>query len=151
MAVDTALPLRGACDCGTCSFETRKAPKARFVCHCTICQAFTGKPYSDVSVIFARDVVIENADHIKFKKYRLPPNLNRGRCDECGKPIVETAGFGPVKICFIPSNTFFAPERLPPVAMHVFYHRRLHNAKDSLPKHSGYWASELAIGRLLTR
>jgi hypothetical protein len=151
MAVNSVSPLRGACDCGTCSFEARKAPKVRFICHCTICQVFTGKPYSDVSAMFARDVAIKNTDHIKFKKYRLPPNLNRGQCDRCGKPIVETAGFGPMKILFIPSATFFDQERLPPVAMHIFYDRRLHDAEDHLPKHSGYWPSQLAIGRLLTR
>ena len=142
MTVDLELPLHGSCDCGTCAFEARKIPTARFICHCTICQAFTGKPFSDVTVLRARDVVLKNAHRIEFKKYRrLPPNLNRGRCANCGKPIVETAPAGPFKMLFIPSSTFASPHLLPPVQMHIFYNRRLQDARDDLPKRI------VAIGR----
>jgi hypothetical protein len=148
MSVDLRSPLHGACTCGTCSFET-KVPTVRFICHCLICQAFNGKPFSDVTVIRAREVTLHNAGHISFKKYRPPPNLNRGRCMDCGKPVVETAGAGPLKLMFIPSDTFAAPELLPPAQMHIFYHRRVSDVQDDLPKHEGYWRSQLAVGRLL--
>jgi hypothetical protein len=97
MNTDILSPMHGSCDCGTCAFEVRTTPAARFICHCTICQAFTGKPFFDVTVLRAKDVVWTNADHISFNKYRLPPNINRGRCRECGKPVVEVGGFGPFK------------------------------------------------------
>ena len=151
MTANLESPLHGSCDCGICAFETTKIPTARFICHCTFCQAFTGKPFSDVTILRARHVVLKNADRLKFKKYRLPPNLNRGRCENCGKPVVEIAGFAPFKLLFIPSRAFASRHLLPPVHMHVFYNRRLQDAHDDLPKHSGYWASQMAIGGLLMR
>lgn len=93
VTTETSLPLRGSCECGACSFEVHTAPKARFRCHCLICQAFNGKPFADVVAVRAKDVVLKNAGNISFKKYRPPPNFNRGVCRTCGKPIVEVAGF----------------------------------------------------------
>jgi hypothetical protein len=153
MTANSRHPMHGSCDCGTCNFDTANPPKARFICHCTICQAFTGKPFSDVVVLRARDVVLKGGDHItfkKYKKYRLPPpNLNRGRCGQCGKPVVEATGFGPLKLMFIPSVNFAEPERLPRAQMHIFYDRRRQDAQDDLPKHEHYWPSQLAIGQML--
>ena len=150
MTANLEAPPHGSCACGICAFESRKLPTARFICHCTFCQAFTGKPFSDVTVLRARHVVLKNANRIEFRKYRrLPPNLNRGRCENCGKQVVETAGFGPFKLLFIPSDTFASPHLLPLVHMHVFYTRRLQDVHDDLPEHSGYWPSQMAIGSLL--
>ncbi len=151
MITERLSPMHGSCECGTCAFEVRATPAARFICHCTICQAFTGKPFSDVTVFRAKDVALTNADYISFAKYRPPPNFNRGRCRECGKPVVEVAGFGSFKIIFIPTSNFERQDLLPTAQMHVFYHRRLKDSQDDLPKHSGYLRSELAIGRMLMR
>jgi len=149
MTTKSAYALRGSCECGTCAYEVHKQPKARFICHCTICQAFTGRAFSDVTVLRATDVALTNADQIAFKKYRPPPNINRGLCRRCGKPALETAGSGLIKILFIPTPNFARQDLLPPVRMHIFYHRRLADADDALPKHSGYFRSQLAIGQLL--
>lgn len=143
------LPLRGACECGACSFEVHASPKARFRCHCLICQAYNGKPYADVVAVRAQDVVLKDAGHIAFKKYRPPPNFNRGVCRTCGKPVVEIAGFGPSKVMFIPAINFESMARLPPVQLDIFYHRRVQDMRDSLPKHSGYFSSEWAVGKLI--
>lgn len=35
--------------------------------------------------------------------------------------------------------------------MHIFYHRRVADAADALPKISGYWASELAVTKAIFR
>ena len=67
MTTETLLPLRGSCECGACSFEVHTSPKARFRCHCLICQAFNGKPFADVVAIRAKDVVLKNAGNISFK------------------------------------------------------------------------------------
>ena len=106
--------LQGSCSCGSFSFVTRKAPIGRFVCHCLFCQAFTGQPYSDVSVLAARDVTAEGLDRLNYRKYRLPPNLNRGRCKTCDKPAIETIGAWPLKLAFIPSASFKEQDLLPP-------------------------------------
>lgn len=149
MTTDASFRLQGSCACGACAYEAHRQPKARFVCHCTICQAFTGRTYSDVTVFRATDVTISNADQIAFKKYRPPPNIDRGLCRVCGQPALEAAGAGPLKVLFVPTPNLGRRDLLPPVRMHVFYHRRVANAHDEVPKHSGYLRSQLAIGRLL--
>ncbi|MBW8758759.1 MAG: GFA family protein [Burkholderiales bacterium] len=149
MLADTSLPLRGACQCGACSFEVQASLKARFRCHCLICQAFNDKPFADVVVARARHVVLKNAGNISFRKYRPPPNFNRGLCRACGKPVVEVAGIGPFKVMFIPASNFEADARLTPPRFDIFYHRRVQDMPDSLPRYSGYLASELAVGRLI--
>ncbi len=151
MTTERLSLMHGSCECGTCAFEVRTTPAARFICHCTVCQAFTGKPFSDVTVLRAKDVTLTNADQISFKKYRLPPNINRGLCRKCGKPILEVGGFGPFKLIFLPTSNFECQDLLPTAQMHMFYHRRLKDSQDGLPKHSGYLRSELALGRMLMR
>ncbi|RWO08671.1 MAG: hypothetical protein EOS07_16075 [Mesorhizobium sp.] len=149
MTTDPLLPLHGSCECGACSFEVRTAPKGRFRCHCLMCQAFNGKPFADVAAVRAKDVVLKNAGNISFKKYRPPPNFNRGACRTCGKPVVEVAGFGPFKVMFIPASNFEPEARLPPVRMDIFYHRRALEMPGSLPKYSGYYPSLLAVGKMI--
>lgn len=146
---EITLTLRGACRCGACSYEVHTPPKARFRCHCLICQAFNGKPYADVVAVRAKDVVLENADNISFKKYRPLPNFNRGLCRTCGGPVVEIAGFWPFKVMFIPAENFAPEAGLPPAQMDIFYHRRVLEMSDSLPKYSGYLQSELAVGKMI--
>ena len=50
---------------------------------------------------------------------------------------------------FIPASNFEPEARLPPVRMDIFYHRRVLDTPDSLPKYSGYFPSELAIGKMI--
>ncbi|RWO33525.1 MAG: hypothetical protein EOS10_07485 [Mesorhizobium sp.] len=149
MTTDPLLPLHGSCECGACSFEVRTAPKGRFRSHCLICQAFNGKPFADVAAVRAKGVVLKNAGNISFKKYRPPPNFNRGACRTCGKPVVEVAGFGPFKTMFIPASNFEPGARLPPVRMDIFYHRRVLDMPGSLRKYSGYYPSLLAVGKMI--
>jgi len=150
MTTDTTwVPLSGSCECGACSFEMHRQPKARFRCHCLICQAFNCKPFADVVAVRATHVVLKNAGNISFRKYRPPPNFNRGICGSCGKPVVEVAGVGPFKVMFIPVSTFKPDARLPPVRMDIFYHRRVQDMPGSLPRYSGYFPSLLAVGKMI--
>ena len=141
--------LHGSCECGTCTFDVRVVPSARFICHCTICQAFTGKSYADMTIVRAKHVELTNEDQISFKKYRPPPNIDRGLCFKCKKPVVEFGGFGALKWAFIPVSNFESQGLLPMPQMHIFYDRHLKDAPDGLPRHSGYLRSQLAIGRML--
>lgn len=149
MTAETLLPLRGSCDCGACSLELHTSPKARFRCHCLLCQAFNGKPFADVVAVRAKQVVLKDAGNISFRKYRPPPNFNRGACRICGKPVVEVAGVWPFKVMFIPVSTFEPEANLPPVRMDIFYHRRVLDMPGSLPRYSGYFPSLLAVGKLI--
>ncbi|MDC0743576.1 GFA family protein [Polyangium mundeleinium] len=147
----TLQQQQATCECGACQFEVGAAPAVRFFCHCTICQAYNGKPFADVTVLRAKHVEVNDWSQIAFKKYRPPPNINRGLCKTCGKPAIEYVGFGPAKIIFVPSINFKRQELLPPPVMHIFYHRRLNDAADDLPKYSGYLRSQMAVGGRFTR
>jgi hypothetical protein len=146
-----ATKLHGSCQCGSWGFDVAVTPKVRFLCHCTVCQSFTGKPFSDVTVVRAKHVTPINEDRMSFAKYRSPPNINRGVCRNCRKPIIEYAGFGPLKLMFIPAPNFENQAMLPEPQAHIFYHRRLADHRDKLPKYSGYLPSQLAALRLIMR
>jgi hypothetical protein len=141
--------VRGACACGTCRFEASAAPKARLICHCTICQSFTGRAYSDVAIYPAAKVRLHGEDQIAFRYYKNgrfpPPNLNRGRCKICDRPVVEVFGDGPLKILFVPAANFAQPERLPAPRGHLFYEHRQRDADDATPKYEHYLRSQTAI------
>ena len=125
-------------------------PIARFYCHCTICQSFNGRPYADVTVFPARAVTLPDNSGVTFRRYRPPPAIDRGSCPACGGPVVEFMTRGPLKmLAFAPSQDFERPSELPEPSLHMFYHRRAADATDSLPKVSGYWASEMAVSRTI--
>jgi hypothetical protein len=149
--MSTAKPMisRGSCECGACSFDLNVLPKARFRCHCLICQEFNDKPFADVVAVRARNVVLRNAEGISFKKYRAPPNFDRGLCRICNTPVIEIMSVGPLKVMFIPVTTFGPNLQLPSPRMDIFYHRRVMDITDGLPRYSGYFASELAVGKLI--
>jgi hypothetical protein len=141
--------LRGACSCGTCSFEVKGRPLGRVFCHCTICQAFNRQPFADVTFFRTRDVAVSNADQIAFKTWRPPPNAGRGRCMRCEKPVLEHFGFWPLALTFIPSANFEPGTPLPPPQLHLFYERRVADVTDALPRYDGYVRSQLAVSRML--
>lgn len=145
--------MRAACNCGTCAIEITRMPTVRLKCHCTICQAFTASPYSDVVIIPGSEVTIQDEAALDFRNYKHhrwpPPNLKRGRCRHCDQAFIETWGAGVVEIAFIRAATFEYPELLPPVGAHVFYEHCIAKARDGVPKYRGYFSSQFAIGRLI--
>jgi hypothetical protein len=148
------LPVQQTCQClcGESEFQVSGVPLARFVCHCTICQTFTGGPFSEVVAFWARAIRAPAKFPVVFKKYRLPPNVSRGSCQGCGKPVVEFMRIAPlVRVAFVPIRNMPSGETLPRVGAHIFYDRRTQDVDDSIPKFSRYWASELAVSRLLFR
>jgi hypothetical protein len=59
-------------------------------------------------------------------------------------------GLGPLKMfALVPSQNFERLSELPEQSLQIFYNRRLADATDSLPKASGYWASEMSVSRLI--
>lgn len=141
------FPQTAHCQCGDSSFTVKAAPVLRFVCHCLICQAYTGKPYNDVTVLRAADVDMPAAGKVAYRRYRRPPNIARGSCRACGNPVVETGGVWPLRLAFVPSDNYSDRDALPPVAMHIFCHRRVAEITDAVPQYSGYLASELQVVR----
>ena len=74
-----ATVMRGSCTCGANSFEVKTGvPMQRFYCHCLYCQQFMGKPYTDVTFVRAKNVVI-NGEHATFNNPKLLPSRLRPR------------------------------------------------------------------------
>jgi hypothetical protein len=123
---------------------------ARFVCHCRICQSVYRAPFADVTVWRADDVVVTTGAPLCFRRHRLPPALDRGVCAACADPVVGYLRVAPfVRLAFVPARSFASTSRLPRRSIHIFYDRRVRDVRDDLPKISGYWASELAVARLV--
>jgi hypothetical protein len=64
---------------------------------------------------------------------------------KCGSPVASFLGRGPVALAFVPSQNFPRPAELPAPDSHIFYDRRVADIADSIPKVSGYWASEARV------
>jgi hypothetical protein len=135
------------CECGANHYRVTAKPIVRFYCHCRVCQEYSGKEYSDVVVALTRDVELSDVSHSLFRRMKLPPNIRRGHCTVCGKPSIEF-GLGDA-LTFIPARNYANKEELPPASMHIFYHRRIRDAEDSIPKYEGFWRSQLVTIRML--
>ena len=168
-----ATVMRGSCTCGANTFEVKAGvDMQRFYCHCLYCQQFMGKPYTDVSFVRAKNVVI-HGEHATFNNPKLLPpgfahgrgsrfgnpdkgrfakcaSLDRGRCDDCGQPFIETIG-GTAGMVFIPSVNFEDQDALPPVQRHIYYRLREQDVTDDLPKHHYFASSQFAIARMIGR
>lgn len=144
------LSLVCTCACNATRFEVVGNPLARFYCHCRICQSLYRQPFADVTAWWGNGVTLPRSHNVRFKRYRPPPALRRGTCFACGQPAVGLVAVLPfVKLAFIPAMNFSDQSVLPAAAAHIFYHRRVRDVADDLPKHTGYWASELAVARLI--
>ncbi len=122
----------------------------RFFCHCTICQTVYGRPFSDVTVSWAKHALIEIPNEVEFKRSRPPPNLNRGLRKACKMPVVGQMTLLPaLRLSFVPTHVYQNPEDAPEARMHIFYDKRQGDVTDELPKYSGYVRSELAVSRLI--
>ena len=132
-----------SCPCGASQFTFTGKPIARFICHCKICQKLYNKPFADVLMFKTKNITMTMQDKVGFKKYRLPPALNRGVCDACHQPVIGfLPGFG---LAFASADKVKDQSILPEPLFHSFYHRRVDDFPDHLPKYSGYWPSTWAV------
>ena len=135
-----------SCPCGASQFVVTARPRIRYLCHCTICQAVTRKPYADITALRADDVTLIEGHKIQFKEYRPSPAVSRGICSSCGCSVVDFMSPVPfVRLAFVSTDTYPDQTVLPPPKMHIFYHRRIADVNDGLPKYSGPWRSQLAV------
>lgn len=140
-------PLKASCQCGKSHVTIMAKPIARFLCHCQACQAYTGRGYSDATVVMAKDVQLDDIESTEFKRYKAPPNIRRGKCKHCNTPSIEFGIFD--QLAFIPAFTYETPEKLPEPTMHIFYHRRKEDMDDNLPKHEGFLKSQTKVCSLI--
>ena len=145
--INTSFNIEASCSCGANTFSFTHAPIAHFVCHCQMCQQYTGKAFSDVVVFLKQDVTDLNIAQSTFKRFKLPPNIRRGVCNVCAKPSIE---FGILdQLVFVPKANLKDVSQIPPESMHIFYHRRQQDVADDLPKYSGFVLSQTVASRLI--
>lgn len=144
------MNLQSACQCGETKLNITGKAISRGYCHCLICQEFNQAPYSDVAIFYADDVEIPD-EKIEFVKFgESATALPRGKCKACGKPVVEKMKIpGLPAMVFIPAETFTDADAIPAPALHMFYHRRVEDMQDKLPKYSGSLGSQLGFMRQL--
>ena len=139
---------RATCGCGSVAVDISAPPLFRVVCHCSICRAFNEAAFADMLVYRLGDVSEPAPGLIEFKTWRPPPNVQRGTCAKCGKPALERFR-SPLfpNLAMLPSVNLDGEP--PPVAAHIFYDKRVADVDDGVPKHSGYWPSQWAFGKLV--
>ncbi|MFT4822979.1 MAG: hypothetical protein ACI9DH_000207 [Halioglobus sp.] len=141
----------GQCECGENTFKITGEPLFRAICHCEICQEFNDAPFADITLYRSKDVDFPGENKIEYKAYTNPPMAQRGRCTACHKPTIEFLKI-PVMpgLTIVPSKNLANADNLPAPSLHVFYHRRIQDAEDILPKYSGYIKSQLVfMGKLI--
>ena len=141
---------QGQCQCGNTNFTIQGAPLFRQFCHCTICQEFNNAAYADITVFLSKDVHLHDKKKVNFKKYKSPPAVQRGKCAACNKPAIEFLDV-PLfpSLTIIPSANIPSGQFLLEQSNHVFYHRRIADINDTLPKHSGFIKSQAVFSAKL--
>lgn len=143
--------VKGQCQCGKNQFTVSGSALFRCFCHCTICQQFNQAPFADVSVYRSDALDLKDCQHVDFKAYASPEILQRGRCSECQNPVIEflTVPLLP-KLVVLPNNTLIEPTT-ENACGHIFYHRRVDDIDDQLPKHSGYLTSQTVFSAYMLK
>mgnify|MGYP000205612909 CR=1 FL=1 len=138
------------CQCGSTEFTAVGDPILRVICHCTICQEFNDAAYADISIFLSKDVELLNAETVSLQQYKAPPAVQRGKCIACSNPAIEFLEL-PLfpALTIIPTGTFPDEARLPGPVAHLFYHRRVSDIDDALPKYEGFMKSQFALTRKL--
>jgi len=138
------------CSCGHTKFKVIGEPKLRMICHCTICQKFNGVPHADILVYKTAQVKAPAEGVVNFETYKPPPNVQRGKCAQCGQAAIEVFAM-PLfpKLTMIPADMFLDTVQLPAPKAHMFYDKRLADAADDLPKRNGFVSSQLAFFKYL--
>ena len=142
-------PQAGSCACQSNTYTINNQPVGRFICHCTICQEFTGQSYNDVTVLLKSDVSDLNLIRTKFRRWKLPPNISRGLCTRCDKPSIEMGLAG--NLILVPTTNYPDVAALPAPTMHLFYNRRVEDMDDDLPKYNGFVQSQAMLIKALAK
>lgn len=134
------------CPCGETAFTVTAPALFRIYCHCTICQRFNDAPFADVLLFRRQDVELPPPAAVSFDTYKPPPNVQRGKCAQCGTPALELFEVPMMpKLGMVPAAMFTDTQSLPFAAMHLFYDKRVADIDDSLPKYRGFLPSQWAI------
>lgn len=139
----------GQCACGQCRFPISGKPLMRMLCHCRICQKFNDSAFADIAIFRSGDIDLPDANPVEFQQHKSVMAVQRGKCTRCGKPAVERFDQPLLPTLVMMPSQNLPVELLPQPVLHMFYHRRLADADDNLPKYSGALRSQLGMMRHL--
>ncbi len=142
-------PQGASCSCTSNTYTINDKPIGRFICHCRICQEFTGNDFNDVTVFVKSDVSDLKISTTKFRRWKLPPNIKRGLCTRCNKPSIEMAMGG--ALILVPTENCPDAAALPEPSMHLFYNCRVADINDDLPKCNGFIQSQAMMVKALAQ
>lgn len=141
------------CSCGKTQLSMQNKPIMRVICHCTICQEFNNAPFADIVIFNKKDVSLAKESQVNFKAYTSPPLVQRGKCSACNKPAIEFLNI-PVMpaLTIVPTAIIENKTLIPEPSFHSFYHRRVADAQDNLPKYNSFLSSQaMFMVKLLTK
>ncbi len=118
----------------------------RVYCHCSICQKYNAASHADILVFKAKQIELPADGVVEFTTYKRPPNVQRGRCSQCGQAAIEVFSM-PLfpKLTMVPAGMFGSDVELPESKAHMFYESRVADASDDLPKYQGFMRSQLVF------
>lgn len=80
-----AAPVTGGCLCGEIRYRITEPPLDNVICHCRMCQKFSGSAFSVASVFSTSAVTFTKGAVTYFKS---SPFAERGFCGTCGSSLV---------------------------------------------------------------
>ncbi len=106
MAETIAQPITGSCLCGKVSITIHNAHREVDVCHCSMCQKWTGSMYAGIE---AGDCTVTGEDSVTI--YKSSDWAERAFCHSCGSSLWYT--FVPTGERTFLAGLFDLPEGLP--------------------------------------
>ncbi len=83
----TTYPIKGACQCGTISYELLAAPIKVIACHCKECQTLSTSAFSITTIVEAESIRFSGETH-EWERSSDSGNINRAHfCPTCGNRI----------------------------------------------------------------
>lgn len=77
-------PVTGGCLCGEIRYRITQAPQDTVVCHCRMCQKFSGSAFT-IGSVYSTDAVVFSKGEVKY--FKSSPFAERGFCATCGSSI----------------------------------------------------------------
>ena len=143
----TEQQRNSSCSCGDTTFDLSGKPLFRAFCHCTICQAYHGRPFADFCFFRKSDMVMPEREKSVYKSHKFPPILMRGKCVKCTGTTIEYFRFPLNGYVIVPTYNIGGEDLIPAPSFHMFYDTRVADIEDQLPKYSGFFISQLGFSK----
>ncbi len=112
LPVEEAPQATGGCLCGQVRFEVTEKALGSMLCHCRMCQRFSGAPMLEGTTFAASAFRLTKG---KVKIYQSSLIAERGFCGKCGSPILYQGRVGYwTQWIVVTTGSFDTPERFPP-------------------------------------